>query len=381
MNAADEPIDGNAKFPASPIRIPDRPRQPNPPPSNQGLEVNVAFQGLRHWGPRFEQFLKEHSSWPLLQVQEPVYALPKEAIKELVRTNGKRKSLIDKDSESAERAFLDLCQNMSAIGAWSGRPIHYSLFNRPSKESAIALFPFTGWSEKEQNDALKLIEKADKRFPRTKGVVGWLLTEPQFVSELAAVRSDWEELSAKQRPEFPLRRLAAVRSGGERLFEFGRKLFEFLNRWGLIGLVTWDLPEPQGPLLPSPLAPDALASPRHGILLYLPLHYPLRGDDELLEQIRAIQQQNARELHIPESLAGLPHHVAYGKMFDILFLERAVRSRFGGTAPKGLADAIENAAVETTALAREQVHRYRKTIARCLKGKRDKIKWLRTKKR
>jgi hypothetical protein len=143
-------------------------------------------------------------------------------------------------------------------------------------------------------------------------------------------------------------------------------------------MATWDLPEPQGPLLPNPLLPGAPALPAHGIHLVLPLHYPLQGDEDLLRQVYEFQRQAVRDLGLNESLAGLPHHKAYATMFQIIHLERTARSRLpGGRVFRGFVTHLEGALAGHLGCSIDQVQKYRKAISACRRGRRDRIAWLR----
>jgi len=150
---------------------------------------------------------------------------------------------------------------------------------------------------------------------------------------------------------------------------------QLLDRWGLASLPAWDLPDPQGPLLPSHLPDGAPARPAHGVWVYVPVHYPLQGDDELQRRVVEFQRQQARELNIDPSFAGNTHHETYDRMFQVIHLERAVRSRFAHP-PRGLASRIEDAVATALHLSVDRVRRLRKMIAQCRAGRRAAIREL-----
>jgi hypothetical protein len=113
----------------------------------------------------------------------------------------------------------------------------------------------------------------------------------------------------------------------------------------------------------------------------LPLHYPLQGDDNLLHQILDFQRQAARQLGLDESLAGLPHFQAYAGLFDVLHLERVIRSRFTGSRPAGFVMALEQAIASALDCSLDSVQKSRKGISACLRGRRDRVAWLRPRNR
>lgn len=161
--------------------------------------------------------------------------------------------------------------------------------------------------------------------------------------------------------------------------EFQQDLNEFLDLWGLMGMLTWDLPQPQGPLLPAPVTADSPAMPKHGLHIVLPLHYPLTGTDDLLRQIRQQQVYLARDLGVDTSMAGLPHYEAYGQMLEVHLLELAIRSRYGKPGQRrGLVTVMEAVMAETLKRSVDQVQKLRKAISACRAGKRASVRWLRT---
>jgi hypothetical protein len=151
-----------------------------------------------------------------------------------------------------------------------------------------------------------------------------------------------------------------------------------MDRWGLTRLVTWDLPEPQGPLMPSLLPPQAQAMPPHGVHLVLPLHYPVKGDDALLQLVQDEQRKLASSLQIEASFAGVPHHEAYEQMFRLLHLERAMWARRSpGQSDRGLVDLISRAAFKVLGVSAERFKKLRNAGNKCRRGKRVQVSWLR----
>ena len=129
-------------------------------------------------------------------------------------------------------------------------------------------------------------------------------------------------------------------------------------------MLSWDLPEPQGPMLPAQLPTDAPAMPKHGLHLVLPLHYPLTGTDDLLHQIRQQQVSLAQAKGLSPSMAGLPHYEVYGQMLEVDFLEKTIRSRYGKPkSPRGLVTIMEYVIAETLGLSEHQVQKLRKGIS------------------
>jgi hypothetical protein len=140
---------------------------------------------------------------------------------------------------------------------------------------------------------------------------------------------------------------------------------------------TWDLPEPQGPMIPTLINASSPAMPRHGLHIVLPTHYRLTGTDDLLRRIREQQVTIAKEQKIDASAAGLPHYEAYAQMLEVHLFELTILSRYGQPRrPRGLMLALEEAIADALGLSVNQVQKLRKGIAACQKGDRSKVKWL-----
>ena len=143
-------------------------------------------------------------------------------------------------------------------------------------------------------------------------------------------------------------------------------------------MVTWDLPEPQGPLIPAPIRLDSPAMPMHGLHIVLPIHYPLLSSDELLFEIQRQQVRLARENGLDTSIAGLPHHDAFGKMLEVEHIERTIRSRYGDRSDEpGFVLAVEHAIATGLSIGIDHIKRLRKAISACKRGQRDRVSWLR----
>ena len=212
---------------------------------------------------------------------------------------------------------------------------------------------------------------------RLLGVVGRLLTSPEFLIETEALKKESEKLAAADRPSWPLQRPVRVasppvesREAGPEIVDFVGHLKVHLDRWGLMKLVDWDLPEPQGPLFDDQLPLAAPASPTHGVRITLPLHYPLQGDDDLLRQIKEYQQQAMKDQGLPTHLAAIGNHDQFAQFFRLIRVETTLRSRWAEKAPPHAVGLIESAAAKVLKRTPDTIHRMRKRIATLRSGKR-----------
>lgn len=349
--------------------MPNPSRNPTPVPLPPVRDTAGEFAELRRrypvWAERFAG-------------DEPVYTIPLPAVEQLARSaRVNEPPPFDAGAADAERAFSRLCAANHAVGFRSNVPVSFPLLATERAELP-PLAASLGWPADQLEAVRRALSRGDETRRRLRGVLGWLLTEPAFLAQVAEVRHLFEAIPPATRPLFPLARLLSVPGTGSvaGLRTFGEALAQLLDRWGLATLAAWNLPNPQGPLLPNYLPDGAPARPVHGVWVYVPVHYPLQGDDELQRQVVEFQRQQARELNVDPSFAGNTHHETYDRMFQVIHLERAVRSRFAHP-PRGLVARIEDAAATALHLSADRVRRLRKMIAQCQAGRRAAVRELR----
>ncbi len=334
---------------------------------------------VRNTAGELAEFRRCYPAWAArFTGDEPVYSIPLPAIECLarpVRTDGP--PLFDAPTAEAERAFTRWCEANHLVGVQIDGPISFPFLSVGRSELGAGIAAFN-WSVAQVDTIRGLLTAGDETRRRLRGVIGWLLTEPMFLAQVGEVRCLYEAVPATARPRFPLGRLllAPNADGGEPFRAFTEGLVRLLDRWGLMNLASWDLPNPQGPFLPNLLPEGSPARPAHGVWVYVPVHYPLQGDDVLQRQIVGFQRSEVAALGIDPSFAGNSHHETYERMFRVVHLERTIRSRFDHP-PRGLVERIEAAAEAAIHLSAERVQRLRKMIARCQAGRRASVKELR----
>jgi len=339
---------------------------------------NLGSPQIRWTAQTLNSFWNDHADWAqALPGAGPHYAIPAAAI------CGPQLKRIFGDRLEIERKFTQVCDENRIVGVWGGHTVGYHHLTRPPLQLDPAWVALLGWTAQQVAMIQTAGGPADVASERLQGAVGWLLTEPAFLKELGNLRTEYEALPAAKRPNFPLGRVVVLDTSSVRKTKlpaatsaFAGKLQQFLDRWGLMQLATWDLPDPQGPLLPN-LLPEGPARPAHGIHIFVPLHYPMHGDDDLLGRVREFQKQQAATLGLPPGLGGIAHHAQYSQMFRLIHLDQAVRGRFQGRSPRGFVSALEAAAYCYLGISEASIRRLWTWIRKCRNGDRQSIAQLR----
>lgn len=331
-----------------------------------------------------EAFHARHVAWIDRAPAGPIHCLPEGSIGRLARTSRNQPPVLDHTAIRAERDLLALCRRTNSVGFDGPRPIAYPYLTPPLAIPPPEDYPQLPWLRTHRVALEQAVALAGRANDRLKGYAGWLVTEPPFLEAVTGLEARWRSLPDRVRPGFPLgpAPTTAVAPAGSspappEASAFAADFASFCGRWGLVGMATWHLPLPQGPLLPSPLG-GGQAPIAEGVHLFLPAHYPLAGDDDLLSMILAEQKALARRLGLDESVAGLPHHRIYARMLEVSHHEATIAARYGGPSqPQDFIQQIIEALAEGLGQSVDNVRRLRKEISACRRGLRDTLPRLR----
>ncbi|HUQ69393.1 MAG TPA: hypothetical protein VM165_07720 [Planctomycetaceae bacterium] len=174
---------------------------------------------------------------------------------------------------------------------------------------------------------------------RLRGFAGWLVTNPDYHREMVNLEQTWRTWSdvLPQTPDSaalassPPKGLSGPKLSA--LSRLRRRAMDFLARWNLLRLETWDIPIPVSPVL---FTGDVL--PRNelqaqGISLFIP--WSLLADRDLkVDEVVAYHRQRQELGALTEWMKGRhPKEWGvdrYAKLFLLyVYLERAIRPRYG----------------------------------------------------
>lgn len=269
-------------------------------------------------------------------------------------------------------------------------PLEYPLLTRvPLRPQGFevlqSLFPDRPVPNPRQIAAIN--QKLDKANARLLGIIGFLMTEPRFLTELQDLRQRYEALPnpalirwpqhrpiGSARQHLPLGHPLNPEGRTPELDEYEDRLLALMDFWGLAALCTWDLPlpcPPQVPELPGPVAPSQLQ--QHGVSIWIPASNPQTDYKDLVREFRQQQQQAARDAGWPTGFVALKHHKQYAQMARYIFLQTCLMSRFPNGDPHGFVRALNELAASVLKITMSSVDRIRRRISQCRAGKRAKV--------
>ena len=343
----------------------------------------VAAGAIRPVDPLVARFRQDHPDWP--DDASPQYCLPLEVVDCLKNSLERAPPILSSAAAQLEAAFTILCSRLEAVGLWHGTTVSFRLLRKPTPPPSRAEMKRLEYSSQQILETERLIKRSTEMLSRLKGYVGWLTVDPEFRSARDKLAAQWDSLNQSEKPPLPLTRSIRLPNAGPEVHEvsepaalFQRDFNAFLDHWGLACMASWELPEPQGPLIPAYLPIGAPAMPKHGLHIVLPIHFPLTGADSLLSEIHRQQIILAEKTGLSTSIAGLPHHEVYSRMLEVHHLEFTIRSRYGRPGQRGgFVTLLESAIAKGLTIDVASVQRLRKGISACLRGKRNSIRWLR----
>lgn len=351
------------------------------------------------WRPAFRRFQKTCGNWLATHTTNgPVYALPREVLAELSastpasRGRRARKALLQPYEQQAEEAFLELCRgfNEDVVGVWEQVPVQYPLVSASMSSVEWVRNAVVEYEAAKAKRAGEAVDEARRCRAKLAGdemaaqfgdyhhqmaaYAGWLTLNAQYRQELGNLRATWGALGKPLL--FPLR--AHERAWPGRLkptiASFRECVRRFLNKWQLTSLVTWDLPEPQGPtIMPATAAKNLLGDQ---VIVALPSYFDIRSSRTFHDRVIEQQAGLARALGIgadhplvdiaPTRLGSrsvisgqaqgfVPS--AWETAFRLWFVERVARSRYGDR--RGLSTRLEQGMIHWVAALDQKVGRDR----------------------
>ncbi len=219
---------------------------------------------------------------------EPLYAIPAELLDFLSR---RIKDWFSPEQLALEDKLTRLCTAYFATAIFHGQFVSHLFFSRREKfklnEDVLGAL---GWDQfMTLADVQQTLNKAEKLeepvWHRRQAYLGWLITSPTFLAERGALRTRWQDAVIKLGgiPSFPVRHTLQQRGllpagPGCDLDHLAQDFTAFYDRWDLLGLATWDLPQPKMGNFGCPALLGHLGGLQDSPSLQLPqtLHLPVR---------------------------------------------------------------------------------------------------------
>jgi len=336
----------------------------------------VNLPGFTAFEPLWAEFSRLHSQWlrERLSENEVVYRLPEKAL-DLLEANLQ----LDADDLAAEVVYDRLCLRFKAIGAWNNRPILYRWLLpalAPFPKALIESMTSLGWKPEQLPKVVVMVQIGGDVSERLQSVAGRRICNPLFLDEADRLRSAWRSLADAERPSLPLARtpgfqqipdcLEGTRTT-EALADFLKAFDQFCDRWCLLGMVTWDLPDPDGPKWPEPTrCPQG--SRAEALTFRTPVDFPLLNSDRLGEIARDQHAASAERSGITD----IKRWETYARLLEIDHWERVLRTRYADAArPRNYVTFLAATIGQVIDLDAERVQEYRKQLRALKSGRRS----------
>ena len=337
-------------------------------PSSELICMNI-----QSWNPGWSEFARKHSAWLEERKAESavVYRLPRPAIDHLERFLCLRHADVE-----AERAFDQLC-GTQGVGVRDDRLIEYRWLSPRLDTPPREMMTDCGWTEAQIQTVLDQSSFLDSIACRLAASAGRLICNPKFLEERNRLRDVWSRLRFDQRPLLPLDRSPRFRSVpkdidrvavSRPLKKFFRDFDAFCDHWRLLGMATWDLPNPDGPKWPEPLsfaAPNDSDSHR----MDTPWHFAVQAKDDLGRIAEERHRARAEEMGVVDHRK----YEVYAHLLKIDHWERVIRGRYVDHRPPGFITELEWILADLLPLKFERVGKIRKLRSSLIKGRRRSI--------
>jgi len=339
--------------------------QDRSPPANL-VGHTTGSSGIVALGPEVQQFLERFRGNPPAD-REPLYALPSSLLDAIESC---LPGWLTTDAMGFERELAAFCELHRAVAIAGGRTVsHEILLPTPAPEISRELFEELGWERHmSYQQACRAVRLASERLSpihdQQEAYLGWLLTNSQFLEEVASLRA---------RQDAEVEDSGSLTDASPLFGEFA----SFCRRWQLVGMATWELPIPQGPNLsgiPFPRhceQPDTDVGIVTPVTMRLPARYPIREIASEVQRRKTPDHLN-EWLRVLEGGENRPGLRRFARMFPLHFYRNVVLlSRYGSGAP-GIVPRLDEAfATFFGGLTGDSVKRLRTAIQRRLRAQRE----------
>jgi hypothetical protein len=294
-----------------------------------------------------------------------LYGLPEPLIDSLAR---ELPNFFADDEHGFERRLSTRLVSHYSIGLVNGQPVRSCLFEQ---RKAVTIseedFQLMGWGkcgltrDQVNDDCAEAERRGALMHDQTVAYAGWLMTNPNFLTEVIALREQTRELESEVFEE-------------GRGYLFDAEMNAFCARWQLAKMASWDLPEPQGPNFAGIDLPESSRRDAEQVKLELPLtmripaRMPIR--DIVSEISNAAEQLHLREWQMildrdSDDGSGLRQ---FRSIFQIQFFRNVVLASRYLDRFKGRVEPLDRAFGRFLELGEDSVKKLRLKIERRLRG-------------
>jgi hypothetical protein len=344
----------------------------------QNKSQSLELPGLFQFDPAWIEIKARHSLWVRSRLRESdvIYRLPACVLPTLQLNLG-----LSADDLSAETQFDELFLRFRAVAVCNDRPILYrwllpplSPFPKEQLEGMLKL----GWTAEQIRKVPRTVQFADDISMRVQSIAGRRICNPEFLAERDRLRIEWLALPDNHRRQLPLLRTLKLsqcvdwleaKAAPKALAAFLRMFDDFCTKWHLLGMPTWDLPDPVGPMWPEMIS-KAQSDSDDSLVLRSPYDFPILDSDGVGPVAREQHEQAAKSRGITD----LKRWQTYARLLEIDHWERVLTMRYRDyKRPRNWINFLEATIGELMDRDAERIQKHRKQMRALKHGKRKTL--------
>lgn len=256
--------------------------------SNQLSKNFIPTEELDRLGKAFQSRRTESSEYG----GDCIYAIPAQLLKSIAKELPQ--FFVESELE-LEHTLADTLQQLKSIGFHTAGLVRCDLFDEPlATHISESEFEALGWRHEgitydALNESLSAAESSSRQFrSQLRAYLGWLVTNPMFVADVASVRKAVGKLvSSPLGLNDPL------------LEDRAGSFSELCAKWQIGGFYSWDLPRPASINLGGPEIPQSMRTFGESITIQLPPTVRIR-DRFPIEKLVKQAAENLTGAHLNE---------------------------------------------------------------------------------
>jgi hypothetical protein len=289
----------------------------------------------------------------------------------------------NKEDIANEHRLSEICDACGMLG-WNGKEfvLGAHLLHIPSpKINDSEKYKKLGWTPEHIRQLKKSSPYIDSIHDRVRAAAGWLICHSEFVEARNKLQQEWSRLRKDQRPALPLLRSNQLqqkhpetrKARESKKLQFHRCFDQFCDEWRINAMITWELPNPDGPKWPNNFfCREAIKE--GSTLMDTPFHFAIQSQDETGKDVKRLHDDLAEKREFPDQ----SKWKTYAQLLRLSFWEVVLDQRYRSNSRVNRYVTIKvSLLAEILGLDQERVLKLRRTLSEFRRGKRTSLRGVR----